>query len=289
MVERVSYGSHARQVIDLYSPTTPDAAAAAPLPLLVFLHGGAWRTGDIATHHDLAASLAKARVCCVALVEYRLSLPSAAPDQSGGFQNQHPAHIQDTHLALKLLLVSAPKGRYNLHRAVLVGHSIGAWLLCSLLLDCTAAFNIPRPSPPPLSSEELATIRQAVHAWVLVDGIYDIDDLLVEYPDYAGFVSQAFVPLGDPPLAKGGDERLRAVSIPAWPAAKEPAVARVILAHSKDDELLTFRQIRAATEYLRGILGREGIQEDHETLTGKHDDLLQTHLFRNWLESIVLS
>lgn len=222
-------------------------------------------------------------------MEYRLSLPSAAPEDGGIILDQHPAHIQDTHLAIKLLLLSTSLCKYDPHRAVLVGHSIGAWLLCSLLLDSTAALSVPRPSPPPLDKEELANIRQAVNVWILVDGIYDLDDLLAEYPDYAGFVSQAFVPLGDPPLAMGGDERLRAVSIPAWPAAHESGDARVILAHSKDDELLTLRQTRGAAEYLRDTLKGHEIQEDHGTLTGKHDDLLQTQLYRDWLASIVTS
>lgn len=39
IVQRLSYGSHARQVIDLYSPSAKSAAAASHLPLLVFLHG----------------------------------------------------------------------------------------------------------------------------------------------------------------------------------------------------------------------------------------------------------
>lgn len=224
----------------------------------------------------------------MALVEYRLSLPSAAPDEDGNILDQHPAHIQDTHLALKMLLLDPPVGEYQPSLTFLVGHSIGAWLLCSVLLDCTAALRVPQPSPPPLNNEELAAIRQLVNAWVLVDGIYDLEDLLVEYPDYAGFVSQAFVPVGDPPLQLGGDERLRAASIPAWPAAKGAGDAWVILAHSKDDELLTSRQTRGAADYLRGVLKGQ-IDEDLVGLTGKHDDLLQTQLFRDRLESIVWS
>ena len=56
----------------------------APLPLLVFFHGGGWVIGSIATHDALCRQLANAAGCIVVSVDYRLApehaFPAAAED-----------------------------------------------------------------------------------------------------------------------------------------------------------------------------------------------------------------
>ena len=58
--------------------------AAAPLPALVYFHGGGWVTGDVETHEGICRTLANAAGCVVASVDYRCApefqFPTAADD-----------------------------------------------------------------------------------------------------------------------------------------------------------------------------------------------------------------
>jgi acetyl esterase len=58
--------------------------AAAPLPALVYFHGGGWVTGDVETHEGICRTLANAAGCVVASVDYRcapeFTFPTAADD-----------------------------------------------------------------------------------------------------------------------------------------------------------------------------------------------------------------
>lgn len=70
--------------------------------------------------------------------------------------------------------------------------------------------------------------------------------LLTEYQDYEGFVAQAFLP-------QPGPSNYDAVSIETWPLALEGKNLHVW--HSRDDELLSFKQTIDAILYLDDQLG----------------------------------
>ncbi|ACM33447.1 Alpha/beta hydrolase fold-3 domain protein [[Acidovorax] ebreus TPSY] len=65
----------------LYAPTASDAQA---LPLLLYLHGGGFTIGSIATHDVLCRELARLAGCMVVSLEYRLApehpFPTASDD-----------------------------------------------------------------------------------------------------------------------------------------------------------------------------------------------------------------
>lgn len=61
------YGPHARQLIDVFHPAGPDGAA----PMVVFIHGGYWRSLEPGLFSHLARG-ANARGLAVALPGYRL-------------------------------------------------------------------------------------------------------------------------------------------------------------------------------------------------------------------------
>ena len=88
----------------------------------------------------------------LASINYRLS-PAA----------RHPSHQEDVISALEYL-----KERYNMEEFVLVGHSAGACL----------AFQ----------SAHVAYCRGIIG----VEGIYDMEELVKEYPEYENFVEEAF-------------------------------------------------------------------------------------------------
>lgn len=60
--------------VRIYTP-----AAAGPLPLLVFFHGGGWVIGNLDSHDVLARDLANGGSCVVVSVDYRLAPEHTAP------------------------------------------------------------------------------------------------------------------------------------------------------------------------------------------------------------------
>lgn len=68
--------AHGEIVARSYAPV---AANSAPLPTLVFFHGGGWVIGNIDTHDGLCRIIANASGCRVISVEYRLSPESKFP------------------------------------------------------------------------------------------------------------------------------------------------------------------------------------------------------------------
>ena len=107
--------SHPRQTLDLY---LPEGAWSQPVPLIVWIHGGAWKLGTkdwINVKHLVHEGYA------IASIDYRMS--GDAP---------FPAQIQDCNSALNFLLENA--GRYGLdkNRVFIGGASAGGHLALML-------------------------------------------------------------------------------------------------------------------------------------------------------------
>ena len=64
----------------------PRGAATAPLPALLYFHGGGWCIGDIDTHDAACRQLAQQAQCAVLSLDYRLApehrFPAAVEDSS---------------------------------------------------------------------------------------------------------------------------------------------------------------------------------------------------------------
>src|SRR2546423_1700434 len=85
-------GDPVARVLDVSAPgdagTIPLRAyvpeGSAPLPVVVFFHGGGWVIGSIESHDATCRSLANASGCIIVSVEYRLApehkFPAAADD-----------------------------------------------------------------------------------------------------------------------------------------------------------------------------------------------------------------
>jgi arylformamidase len=118
------------QSLDLYTPTRDDRCA--PAPLVVWVHGGAFVTGDKANGLAKKVSLFTREGWAVASLNYRLVGQAGAGPNEG----RYPAAEQDVAAAIAFLRRSA--GRYDLDagRVVLLGHSAGAFLVS---LDSTDA------------------------------------------------------------------------------------------------------------------------------------------------------
>ncbi|KAL7751277.1 hypothetical protein RI367_003136 [Sorochytrium milnesiophthora] len=226
----------------------------------------AWRTNNRDDFVELGRTMSSVTGCAVAIPSYRLSIPADDPKRP-----QHPSHVQDVALAVRFLHNNGTSYGYDSSRIYLIGHSAGAHMAAMLvhygyLLD----------EPHLLTS---------IAGVVGVDGIYDIPQLLAEYPDYAVFLEQAF----------GSDQS-------SWRAASANQVlmddqlrtsnlynGKWAVIHSPDDELLTFRQSDLMVQWLQENWrsAERPLVQDYKTLHGKHDDLLKTSNFFSFVHDFV--
>jgi acetyl esterase/lipase len=142
-------GGHALQ-LDLYLPAQKPAA---PLPAVVFVHGGGWQTGNRAEFAPMAIRMAE-RGFATATVSYRLS-PEA----------RYPAAIHDVKSALRW--VRAHAGEYGIDpaRIAVAGGSAGGQIASLAGVTNGIARFDPDGGPGAVSS--------AAQAIVNIDGLSD--------------------------------------------------------------------------------------------------------------------
>ncbi|MFJ9821562.1 alpha/beta hydrolase [Streptomyces sp. NPDC101151] len=154
-----AYGDHPDQVIDFYAPRTDTALA----PLVVVLHGGAWRARYDRRHITPFADYLARRGFAVANVEYRRGGEPQIPAQNSGSDTgggaptppagRWPDTLDDVAAALDALpaflreaLPQADPGR-----TVLTGHSAGGhlalWGAARHVLPADAPWRTDRPAP----------------------------------------------------------------------------------------------------------------------------------------------
>ncbi|KAJ5249039.1 hypothetical protein N7468_000490 [Penicillium chermesinum] len=239
-----------------------------------YIHGGAWRDPTITASsfeptEALLRSYPGLPISGFASISYRLS---AHPDYPQNKKEtpvtqyrdaKHPDHIRDVEAALAFL-----QNTYNFGpRYILVGHSCGATLAFQAVMGAVAghreqSFNgaedsgidveqvsmSPAPLPPKLTAHPMAIVGVA--------GIYDLRKLQNDHrdsPAYREIIEGAF----------GTDELLWDAVSPAqmegsrgieggWKTGR-----LVVLAHSKDDELVDEGQQTALLEALKGWESKE--------------------------------
>ena len=115
--QNIAYGQAARQQLDLYKSDDPHAKK----PLLLFVHGGAWSTGDKSTYRFLGHAFAS-QGFDVAIINYHL-----AP------QHIFPTSVDDLVLALNFLHAAQNRLGVSTNHVLLMGHSAGAFNAMSAL------------------------------------------------------------------------------------------------------------------------------------------------------------
>ncbi|KAF9740940.1 hypothetical protein PMIN06_005921 [Paraphaeosphaeria minitans] len=226
------------QTLDIWLPS--QQISSTPGVWIIYVHGGAWRdpTQDslcaVPTlraladkHADLFQRSGERRIAGIASLNYRLSPypnhptdPSAPEDEDRNVT--HPRHVEDVRDAITYLL-----GEYKVECWIGVGHSCGATLLLQLPLICT---------------EEDTKIRETQWGMVLLAGIYDIPTFLAEHtpPHCPENIARIYVDIVAGAL--GEDDSVYRKLSPFWVPKGALWGRRVVLGHSKEDELVEPKQ-----------------------------------------------
>ncbi|MEZ7923241.1 MAG: alpha/beta hydrolase [Acinetobacter towneri] len=168
-LKNVAYGSHPQQVMDVYFPAKV-LTDQTPAPLMMMVHGGAWKMGDknhAAVVKNKLSYWTKQNWIFVS-INYRL-VPNVTVQQQ----------TQDIAQALIYIQNQAPHWHADSKRLVLMGHSAGAHLVS--LLTVRPHWLAPQPQP------WRATVA-------LDSATYDIEKIM--QTRHARFYDQAF---GDQP------------------------------------------------------------------------------------------
>ncbi|KAF9914014.1 Kynurenine formamidase [Lobosporangium transversale] len=266
-----------KHTLDLYYP---DRQLNANKSLIVFVHGGAWRTGDKDEFVDMAQRISTSTGDVVAVVNYTLSVAAIKDDPTSVRpEAQHPKHVQDVAKAVAYLYMNAEKynGHYNPNHIFLVGHSAGGQITGMLALR-------PDLFLEPIETElglEKGVLHRAIRGVIGVEGIYNVDRILKRWPSYKDFIIQGFG--GDPEtLIHGSPDGQQ---VPPGTAFRLPNYA---VLQSNEDELVEPEQ---AKEYHAHLLAVAGPSEDKVILEfgdwGKHDAMLQTEQFAKTITKYV--
>jgi acetyl esterase/lipase len=121
-VARARFGPDPQQRLEVFAPS--GRAHDARLPVVVFMHGGAWDSGRPQDYGFIARSLIAATPCLVVLAGYRL-LP----------QGRWPVMLADGARALRWVADNVAALGGDPARVVLMGHSAGAYNALALALD----------------------------------------------------------------------------------------------------------------------------------------------------------
>ncbi len=138
---------NAKHKLDLYLPK-----GARNFPVMVFYHGGSWKSGDRSQYPPLGSRFAKAGIGVV-IPSYRL-MP----------QNPHPAQIEDAAAAFAWVYKNIAQFGGDVSRIYVAGHSAGGHLVALLALDAEW-----------LKKYDISP--GAIKGVAAMSGVYNVDDL----------------------------------------------------------------------------------------------------------------
>lgn len=230
----LSYGTDRRQRMDLYQPVKADKSVSITTkPLVIFIHGGAWRTGSKDEYEFVAASLTK-QGHSVLVPNYRL-YPFVT----------FPEFITDIAQAVaqyeKIATPTGPpaNGLSTIGNVVLMGHSSGAHKAALLATDP--------------SYFQQAGVKSNIVGLIALSGPYNLpldnEEVSVVFPDIES-------PESVNPV-------LQARQLSGERSSRFPPT---LLLHGKDDERVTIKHTREFAAALRD----KGVTVTVEILRGGH-------------------
>jgi kynurenine formamidase len=170
----------------------------------------------------------------------------------------------------------------------LAGHSCGAHILSYMVfllpnIQISQGTLTDSEYDTTWSSDErnkMAQLLPKIKGLAFLDGIYDLSDMLDEYPGYEFFVEKAFGTGGEAgeDWDKACVPKQAVEDLPSetcdWLKSREGP--KLFVAHAMEDELLTERQSLGWYKWLTTLVGESGrLAYDNSTLIGSHDGSLQ--------------
>jgi acetyl esterase/lipase len=247
------------QTYDVFPTNPSDTPSSNSKYWLIYIHGGFFRDPlvDAASYHATVSHLHSAykqqhlsNIAGYASINYRLSTHPDHPQASetpafSRRQAAWPDHLNDVLTALAAL-----QARYGFgSRYVLAGHSVGAQLALLASLRGAAQEEV-KLQPPTL---------------VLgMSGIYDFPLIHEDHPEYKALTFGAM---------REGEEVLASPARYEVSEYARAGVKGVVLAHSRDDGLVTWNQVErmAAVLGVKGSGGGEFVRVLE--LQGEHNDI----------------
>ena len=144
-----------KHLLDVYQP-----AGKTNTPVLVFVHGGAWKQGDKNIYLELGNTFAGYYGLTTVIVNYQLS--------SDPWNAMHPTHVQDIAKAFAWVKNNIETYGGNPEDMTLFGQSAGAHLITLLSLDASYL-------------SELGCSPDEIHRVIAMSGAYNLYDL-VKFP-----------------------------------------------------------------------------------------------------------
>lgn len=144
-----AYGDHPDQLVDFYAPRDGRAGA----PVVVVLHGGAWRAPYDRQHISPFADFLARRGFAVASVEYRRGGEIPRQRGAGPVAGRWPETFDDVAAAMDALpaLLARELPEADVRRTVLTGHSAGGhlvlWAAARHVLPEGSPWRLPEPPP----------------------------------------------------------------------------------------------------------------------------------------------
>ncbi|WP_149181052.1 alpha/beta hydrolase [Streptomyces sp. TRM49041] len=141
------YGEHPDQIVDFYAPRD----RRDRVPLVVVLHGGAWRAPYDRRHISPFADYLARRGFAVASVEYRRGGEVPVPRGADPVAGRWPETFDDVAAALDALpaLAAAHLPQADPRRTVVTGHSAGGhlalWAAARHVLPAGTPWRLPAP------------------------------------------------------------------------------------------------------------------------------------------------
>ena len=136
----------------------PPGSGDAPLPALLYFHGGGWISGGIASHDAICATLSALGLCRVIAVDYRL-----APE------HRFPAALDDGRAALRAIAARPKRYGVDPKRLGIAGDSAGANLAVVLAREASTALALQLLLCPVLSPLGPTASRAALAAGWLIE------------------------------------------------------------------------------------------------------------------------
>lgn len=116
--------------LDIYIPQQPDVL---PAPVVVWIHGGGWHTGDKANRMAYKEALFDSLGYVLVSINYRLS--QEGMDYNDSLHVHYPIHNQDVATAVSWIFIHIEEYGGNPQKIVLMGHSAGAHLVALTATD----------------------------------------------------------------------------------------------------------------------------------------------------------